>query len=497
MRLDLHVLAVGLFNATISRLTVQDTALKSTLRTCNILQESLGSEVVQLSGSPDFNASSTGAWSLFNNIPRPACVVLPRSAFDVQTTMAVIFRNKNRYAVQAGGHSAMTGWNSVHDGVLINFSNMKAVSYDLEKGSITLEPGVHWGEALSQLAPQGVAPVGGRFNDVGTGLLLGGGLSYISGEYGFSADTIREVDVVLVSGELVTATASNQYQDLFRALKGGANRFGIVTRYEVDAIPVGSNDEKNFFGGLIIYPNSSADALLQATEKYVRTVSDPKASILMAFTATTNGTDITASHILTLFYHGASLPQHIFGDFLSIPSTFSQLSAVSYLEANSILGDGADRGFGQLFGGSAFKADVGIDAYRKAFSDWSVLVETIRDSISGIVLAFTPILDSTILAGKLRGSNIIDPPRGNYVTLQLQTQFQASLLAQSPQVNAARQTFLSRHPPSPGLPLYINECDAGQNAFATYGRFDEMRNTYAKYDPTRFNIQFTDGPIGL
>ncbi|PPR04192.1 hypothetical protein CVT24_010740 [Panaeolus cyanescens] len=445
MRFDLHLFAVGLFNATIGRLVVQDTTLKSALRTCNILQESLGPEVVQLSGDPNFTTSSTAAWSLFNTISKPACVILPRNAFDVQSTMASIFRNKNRYAVQAGGHSAMTGWNSIQDGILITFANMKAVSYDPVKGTITLEPGVHWGEALSQLSPQGVAPLGGRFNDVGTGLLLGGGLSYLSGEYGFSADTYREVDVVLVSGELVTATATNQYQDLFRVLKGGANRFGIVTRYEVDAIPVGTNDDKNFFGGLIVYPNSSADALLHATEKYVRTISDPKASILMAFTATTNDTDITASHILTLFYHGNSLPEHIFGDFLSIPSLFSQLSAVSYLEVNSILGDGADRGYGQLFGGSAFKADVGIDAYRKAFADWNVLVETIRDSISGIVLAFTPIPDSAISVGKMRGSNIIDPPRGNYATLQVQTQFNAGITVQSPQVNAARQTFLARY----------------------------------------------------
>jgi len=88
--------------------------------------------------------------------------------------------------------------------------------------------------------------------DVGTGLLLGGGLSYLSGEYGFSSNAYRELDVVLVTGELVTATATNNYADLFRALKGGANRFGIVTRYQVDAIHTGTNDDKNFFGGVIL-----------------------------------------------------------------------------------------------------------------------------------------------------------------------------------------------------------------------------------------------------
>jgi FAD/FMN-containing dehydrogenase len=98
---------------------------------------------------------------------------------------------------------------------------------------------------------------------------LGGGLSYLSGEYGFSSDAYRELDVVLVTGELVTATATNKYDDLFRALKGGANRFGIVTRYQVEAIHTCTKFSQ--------YPNSSAEALIYATEKYVRAVNDPKA----------------------------------------------------------------------------------------------------------------------------------------------------------------------------------------------------------------------------
>lgn len=83
-------------------------------------------------------------------------------------------------------------------------------------------------------------------------MLLGGGLSYLSGEHGFSSNAYVELDVVLVTGKLVTATATNQYSDLFRALKGGGNRFGIVTRYQVKAVHVGTSDDTNFFGGLIL-----------------------------------------------------------------------------------------------------------------------------------------------------------------------------------------------------------------------------------------------------
>jgi hypothetical protein len=69
--------------------------------------------------------------------------------------------------------------------------------------------------------------------------------------YGFGADNIKEVDVVLVNGELVTATATNSYADLLKALKGGGNRFGIVTRYELYAVHTGTSKDKPFYGGTV------------------------------------------------------------------------------------------------------------------------------------------------------------------------------------------------------------------------------------------------------
>lgn len=68
---------------------------------------------------------------------------------------------------------------------------------------------------------------------------------------GFAADSYKELDVVLVNGDVVTATATNKYKDLFKALKGGANRFGIVTRYELYPYHSGTADDKAWIGGFI------------------------------------------------------------------------------------------------------------------------------------------------------------------------------------------------------------------------------------------------------
>ncbi|KAJ7224185.1 hypothetical protein GGX14DRAFT_314118, partial [Mycena pura] len=81
------------------------------------------------------------------------------------------------------------------------------------------------------------------------GLLLGGGISFISPQYGWAADSLQEADVVLVNSTMVTINAHNQYKDLFQALKGGANE--IVTRYVLYPVHAGTASDKNWYGGLI------------------------------------------------------------------------------------------------------------------------------------------------------------------------------------------------------------------------------------------------------
>jgi hypothetical protein len=168
-----------------------------------------------------------------------------------------------------------------------------------------------------------------------------------------------------------------------------------------------------------------------------------KLAILMAFTNTVNGSEITASHILTLFYHGSSLPTSIFGDFLSIPSTVSQIGPVSYVDANNILGAGADRGFGQLFGASAFKGGV-VEQYANAFRAWNEYTETIPSALFGTVLAFTPIIDAQILAGRANGGNPMDPPRGNYAAVEILSQMSAGVPTLPSFVQTARDTLFSQ-----------------------------------------------------
>ena len=78
---------------------------------CRGLQQVLGTSIVQTPTGPDYEAGATAAWNLQNSQGRPACVVFPESTNHVALTMSVIFRLKIRYAVIAGGHTGVDGWN--------------------------------------------------------------------------------------------------------------------------------------------------------------------------------------------------------------------------------------------------------------------------------------------------------------------------------------------------------------------------------------------------
>jgi FAD/FMN-containing dehydrogenase len=65
-------------------------------------------------------------------------------------------------------------------------------------------------------------------------------------------------EVVLASGEIVNANASSR-PDLFTALKGGQNNFGIVTRFDLKAFPA-----SKLWGGRIVYAPAAATELLTA-----------------------------------------------------------------------------------------------------------------------------------------------------------------------------------------------------------------------------------------
>lgn len=87
-------------------------------------------------------------------------------------------------------------------------------------------------------------------------------MSFFSPEQGWACDAIVNMQVVLSSGAIVNANKTSN-ADLFVALKGGQNNFGIVTRFDLQSFPAGP-----VWGGRTTYGNGTEKALLTGFTKF-------------------------------------------------------------------------------------------------------------------------------------------------------------------------------------------------------------------------------------
>lgn len=144
----------------------------------------------------------------------------------------------------------------------------------------------------------GVNVVGGRVVGPGTGgFTLGGGYSWLTDQYGLTCDTVISYNLVLPNGTATVVDSSNP--DLFFALKGGLNRFGVVTSIVYKTVP----QPNMVYGGLQYFGVDKIDELVEATNTFQKTNTDPKAQII----TTINGGP-TSGAILLMFYDGPSRP---------------------------------------------------------------------------------------------------------------------------------------------------------------------------------------------
>jgi FAD/FMN-containing dehydrogenase len=153
---------------------------------------------------------------------------------DVVAAVNLARREGLQVKARSGGHS----WtdSSVRDGsVLIDLSLMNQAAFDFESSRGVLGPGAKGNEIEPALERRGYYfPTGGCL-DIGLGgFLLQGGFGFNRTQVGPACVSVRAIDVVLASGELVHADEHNEPDLLWAARGAGPGFFGVVTRFYVE-----------------------------------------------------------------------------------------------------------------------------------------------------------------------------------------------------------------------------------------------------------------------
>ncbi|KAL2836742.1 hypothetical protein BJX68DRAFT_250339 [Aspergillus pseudodeflectus] len=165
---------------------------------------------------------------------RPLCVVQPESPEDVSRAVQVVREHQCRFAVKGGGHGNHAGASSIQDGLLIDMSRLSSVKLSDDESIAGLGAGARWIDVYKVLEEKGLTVVGGRSSTVGVGgFTLGGGISFLSRRYGWAVDNVANYELVLANGTITNVNQSS-HPDLYFALRGGGNNFGIVTRFDFE-----------------------------------------------------------------------------------------------------------------------------------------------------------------------------------------------------------------------------------------------------------------------
>lgn len=235
---------------------------------------------------------------------KPAVIVQCAEADDVLHALSYARENGLEISIRGGGHN-IAGSALCDNGVLIDFSNMKAVRVDAQKRRAFVEPGATLGDFDKAVQAHGLAtPVGINSITGIAGLTLGGGLGWLTRKYGMTVDNLVSTEMITADGRKIRVS-EDENADLFWAIRGGGGNFGVVTQFEFKLHSVGPE----ILAGLLVFPIHQAKRVLEKYREFVKSTPEElnvwvvlrKAPPLPFLSEDVHGKEVV---VLAIFYAG-------------------------------------------------------------------------------------------------------------------------------------------------------------------------------------------------
>ncbi|KAJ7446925.1 hypothetical protein B0H11DRAFT_2336378 [Mycena galericulata] len=245
------------------------------LHCCSLIEAKLtGSNAVFYSSSDEYKQQGSTYYSSEQADLQPSCRVAPRSADEVSVIVSIAREHECEFAVRSGGHMHWAGASNIDaSGFTVDLHRLNSIGLSRDQRVVSVGPGCTWKIVYEALQPYGLVALGGRASTVGVGgFLMGGGLSFLSHEFGLASESVLAYEIVLASGE-IAIVSPHSHADLYWALKYGSTNFGIVTRFELRTYP----QSPEVWAGALFYDPAIGYPLMETLVNFTaKLAQDPK-----------------------------------------------------------------------------------------------------------------------------------------------------------------------------------------------------------------------------
>jgi len=305
--------------------------------------------------------------------------------------------------------------------------------------------------------------------------------------YGLACDNVDSYELVTASGLVITASQSS-FADLYWALRGGGNNFGIVTQFNVKAVP----RAPTMWGGVRAYLPTEFPALINAYYNLgLNAKQDGKAHQILSFAWA--GPQIGQIAQAELEYADPVANAPILAEYNGISGAIADQTAIRSLAELTQLLDGTATGAGlrQAFWTWSIKLDKELATKCKDifFEELAAILDA-ADLVPAISLQVLtdPILEKTTTRGgnalglnprdgplmivlvSLKWSNGADDDRINRFAAKVKDRAVSAAVAKGKSSSY----------------IYMNYASPWQDVVAGYGTANQARlkSISKKYDPT-------------
>lgn len=238
------------------------------------------------------------------------------------------------------------------------------------------------------------------------GLTLGGGISHHTNQYGLACDNIAAYELVTASGVILTVSQST-YPDLYWALRGGGNSFGVVTAFNYETLPQGL-----MFASVRQYDSSKIPVLIDAFGNAVNNAEKDTKLAHFVSVAYYSGMKIASTEYEYFTPVDASKPPAILKEYFAIPPIQDSTRNTTLAETTPGLSQSMPAGFRTTMWSQSFKLNTEL---MKRMSDHFFKIAPKVPAISPSV-SFQAFSKPALRAMQKKGGNALglDPADGPF-----------------------------------------------------------------------------------